>query len=80
LQCGSCLVNCVAPDLSILQRGSITDDQLKLRLEITQILKEASALSTYAIRLFALPLISTLGFSDSGVIVLETFSLVFPFI
>ncbi|XP_040381166.1 protein GET1 isoform X2 [Oryza brachyantha] len=28
------------------KRGSITDQQLKLRLEITQILKEASALST----------------------------------
>uniref|UniRef100_A0A0E0L8Z2 Uncharacterized protein n=1 Tax=Oryza punctata TaxID=4537 RepID=A0A0E0L8Z2_ORYPU len=30
----------------VKKRGSITDDQLKLRLEITQILKEASALST----------------------------------
>ncbi|RLN11864.1 hypothetical protein C2845_PM09G06050 [Panicum miliaceum] len=28
------------------RRGSISDDQLKLRMEITQLLKEASALST----------------------------------
>ena len=51
LQCGLCCVDfdCVGvmlPDVLILQRGSITDEQLKLRLEITQILKEASALST----------------------------------
>ncbi|AQL01340.1 hypothetical protein ZEAMMB73_Zm00001d045024 [Zea mays] len=28
------------------RRGSISDDQLRLRVEITQLLKEASALST----------------------------------
>lgn len=41
-----CYINVVLTCWLMFQRGSISDDQLRLRVEITQLLKEASALST----------------------------------
>ena len=54
----------------MFQRGSISDDQLKLRMEITQLLKEASALSTQAIRIHLV--------SCDLAILVQLFSSLFP--